>query len=518
MQRTAPPFRADHVGSLLRPPALKEAREEARAQRDHGRCAARGRRPRDRAGDQKTGRDRTEARDRRRISPHLVAIRFLCGLDGVELYDSPTRHPVSRRADQGARAPDRRQGRFLGHPMSRISGFCEATRACAPKMTIPAPSMLHFRQGRQSSARHLSRSGRFLRRRATAYRGAIRAFYDAGCRYLQLDDTAWAMVCDPSERAHSQGARRRARKLPQRLRAPDQRGARRQAGRHGRHLAFLPRQFPLHLDRRGRLRVRRRALFGRTGLDGYFLEYDTDRAGGFEPLRFFPKGKKQLVLGLVTSKSGVLEKKDDISAASTRPPNMSPRSVLPVAAMRFRLDRGGQCSFRGRAMGEAAHGVELPRKFWRRSGPTSFGERKRRMTMERRTKPPFRADHVGSLLRPAPLKEAREKRHAPARSPPRRSRRSRIARSTRDPQAGRGRAQVGHRRRVSPRLHGITISSNSSMASNPMTASARSSSPQGPQPRVDAAARHRQAWRLRAASDDRAFQVPQSAHQADGRR
>ena len=86
-----------------------------------------------------------------------------------------------------------------------------------------------------------------------------------------------------------------------------------QARRHDDHDACLPRQFPLHLDFRGRLRAGRRDPVRRgSNYDGYFLEYDTDRAGGFEPLRFLPKGNKQVVLGLVTSKSGKLEKKDDI--------------------------------------------------------------------------------------------------------------------------------------------------------------------------------------------------------------
>jgi 5-methyltetrahydropteroyltriglutamate--homocysteine methyltransferase len=74
----------------------------------------------------------------------------------------------------------------------------------------------------------------------------------------------------------------------------------------------VPRQFPLHLDRGGRLRADGRATVHQVEVDGYFLEYDTDRSGGFEPLRFFPKGKKQLVLGLVTSKSGALEQRDEI--------------------------------------------------------------------------------------------------------------------------------------------------------------------------------------------------------------
>ncbi len=95
-------------------------------------------------------------------------------------------------------------------------------------------------------------------------------------------------------------------------------------------------------------------LFNAINVHGYFMEYDSARAGGFEPLRFVPKGKS-IVLGLVTSKSGTLEKKDDIKRRIERGGKVRPaRSALPVAAMRFCLDRGGQCAGRGRRMGETA--------------------------------------------------------------------------------------------------------------------------------------------------------------------
>ena len=95
-------------------------------------------------------------------------------------------------------------------------------------------------------------------------------------------------------------------------------------------------------------------LFHRINVHGYFMEYDTERAGGFEPLRLVPKGKI-VVLGLVTTKTGELESKDDDQAPHRRGGEvMSARSALPVAAMRLRLDRGGQHADRGRAMGETA--------------------------------------------------------------------------------------------------------------------------------------------------------------------
>ena len=140
----------------------------------------------------------------------------------------------------------------------------------------------------------------------------MRAFYDAGCRYLQLDDTTWSMMCDPRERDHSRERGDDPRKLPAAY-----------ARLINKALEGKPADMAVTMHTcRGNFRstwiaeggydTMAERLFNEVGVDGYFLEYDSDRAGGFEPLRFFPKGKKQLVLGLVTSKTGKLEKKDDI--------------------------------------------------------------------------------------------------------------------------------------------------------------------------------------------------------------
>ena len=98
------------------------------------------------------------------------------------------------------------------------------------------------------------------------------------------------------------------------------------------------------------------SLLAKCNYDGYFLEYDTDRAGGFEPLRFLPKGNKIVVLGLVTSKSGRLEPREDIKKRIEEATKYRrARSAVPVAAMRLCLDRRRQRAGRGRAMGQAAH-------------------------------------------------------------------------------------------------------------------------------------------------------------------
>ena len=145
-----------------------------------------------------------------------------------------------------------------------------------------------------------------------AYQNAIKAFYDAGCRYLQFDDTAWAYLCSQVEMKKAKRARPRRRSSAGNLHALHQQGAGGQARRHDDHHPCLPRQLPLDLDFVGRLRAGGENLLGKCNYDGYFLEYDTERAGGFEPLRFLPKGNKIVVLGLITSKSGRLEPREDI--------------------------------------------------------------------------------------------------------------------------------------------------------------------------------------------------------------
>jgi 5-methyltetrahydropteroyltriglutamate--homocysteine methyltransferase len=192
--------------------------------------------------------------------------------------------------------------------------FLKAHAGVTPKMTIPAPSTFHFRQGRALISREVYPDlDGYFDDVAAAYRKAIHAFYDAGCRYLQLDDTAWAMVCDPHER---DGSRARGDD-------PDQLPAR-YARLTNAALAEKPADMAITMHScRGNFRstfiasggyefVAAQLLGAVDGIDGYFLEYDSERAGGFEPLRYLPKGKTMVVLGLVTSKSGKLESKDAI--------------------------------------------------------------------------------------------------------------------------------------------------------------------------------------------------------------
>jgi hypothetical protein len=251
----------------------------------------------------------------------------------------------------------------------------EHTRV-TPKMTIPAPNVLHFRQGRRSISKDAYPDlDAFFADVADAYRRAVRAFYDAGCRYLQLDDTTWSMMCDERELAHSRQRGDEPEKLPAAY-----------ARMINRALAGKPADVTVTMHScRGNFRSTWIAeggyepmaerLFNEIEIDGYFLEYDTDRAGGFEPLRFFPKGRKQLVLGLVTSKSGALEKKDEIKRRIRGgDPVRRPRPALSVAAMRLRLHRGRQRPVGGGAMGEATP----DRGIGRRDLEMTFAARTRR--------------------------------------------------------------------------------------------------------------------------------------------
>src|SRR6476659_3647116 len=311
--RTTPPFRADHVGSLLRPAALKEARaKHAAKQITDAQLAEIEDREIEKAvkKQEEVGLKLATDGEFRRSWWHFD---FYKGLDGVEMFDTG-KGIVFAGVETKAEAI-RIVGKvgFSGHRHLEHCKFLKAHCKVTPNMTIPAPSTMHFRQGRQNiSKQAYPDMDVFFDDLARTYQQAIRAFYDAGCRYLQMDDTAWSMICDPKERDFSRQRGDDPDRLPaQYARMTNQALAGRPADmvvtmhscRGNFRSTFIAQGGYDHVADR---------LLGEVDIDGYFLEYDTDRAGGFEPLRFVPKGKKQIVLGLVTSKSGTLEKKDDI--------------------------------------------------------------------------------------------------------------------------------------------------------------------------------------------------------------
>ena len=201
---------------------------------------------------------------------------------------------------------------FSGHPMLDHFRFVAEHTKLAPKMTIPSPSVLHFRGGRKAvSAQVYPDMEAFYGDLGQAYAKAVAAFADAGCRYLQIDETNLAYLCDPALR---QGLAERGddpEALPEIY-----------ARMIETAIAARPQDMviTIHLCRgnfrsswvgEGGYEPIADILFNRIGADAYFMEYDTDRAGGFAPLRLVPKGK-QVVLGLITSKFPELETVDEI--------------------------------------------------------------------------------------------------------------------------------------------------------------------------------------------------------------
>ncbi len=236
---------------------------------------------------------------------------FLGALDGVDVVEAE--HGIQFQGVQTKAQTLKVSGRVdfpSDHPMLEHFRFLKSVTKVTPKMTIPSPSVLHFRGGRRAIDTSIYPDmDSFYADTAAAYRKAVNAFYDAGCRYLQLDDTVWAYLCSEKEK---QGVRDRGEDpdvLPGVYRdmingAIKDRPADLTVTTH-----VCRGNFRSTWISEGGYEPVAELLLGDTDYNGYFLEYDTDRAGGFEPLRFLPKGKKRVVLGLVTSKTGDLEDK-----------------------------------------------------------------------------------------------------------------------------------------------------------------------------------------------------------------
>jgi 5-methyltetrahydropteroyltriglutamate--homocysteine methyltransferase len=312
MTRTKPPFRADHVGSLLRPAALKEARAK-RAKHEISAAELTAIEDREIARvirkQEEVGLQSVTDGEFRRSWWHLD---FLWGLDGVERYvmDQGVAFSGVQTRAEGARVVGRLG--YSGHPMLEHFRFLKTHVGRTPKITIPAPSALYGRSGRGPiSTAAYPDIDQFYADLGAAYRKAVRAFADAGCRYLQLDEVYIAMLCDPGYRATQAGRG----DDPQRL-------AEIYADMINAAMSDIPADMTItmHLCRgnyrsthmgSGAYDAVADVLFNRIKVHGYFMEYDTERAGGFEPLRLLPKGRVA-VLGLVTTKTGQLESKDEI--------------------------------------------------------------------------------------------------------------------------------------------------------------------------------------------------------------
>jgi 5-methyltetrahydropteroyltriglutamate--homocysteine methyltransferase len=312
MQRAKPPFRADHVGSLLRPEPLKQARAK-RAKGEIG--AAELKAVEDREIErlirkqEEVGLQSVTDGEFRRSWWHLD---FLWGLDGVERHvmDSGIAFSGVTTRNEGVRVTGKLGS--TSHPMIEHFKFVAAHTKRTPKITIPAPSAIYGRPIPTPINRDIYPSlDQFFDELGQAYRKAVRGFADAGCRYLQLDEVFIAMLCDENYR----------RQMRERGDDPDQLGP-----LYGELINTAMSDIPsdmtitMHMCRgnykstfmgTGGYDAVQEILFDKINVHGYFMEYDTARAGGFEPLRAVPKGKT-VVLGLVTTKSGALESKDEL--------------------------------------------------------------------------------------------------------------------------------------------------------------------------------------------------------------
>jgi len=313
VQRTKPPYRADQVGSFLRSEPLKEAR----AKREKGQLSAADLRQVEDAEIEKLIKKQEE------IGMQLVTdgeyrrawwhFDFLEGLDGVEGYEAE--HGIQFAGVETKARGVKVTGKlgFSNHPFLEHFRFVKEHTRVTPKMTIPSPSVLHFRGGRKGISKTVyPELDAFFDDLAKAYKNAVAAFYKAGCRYLQFDDTVWAYLCSQKELEQARQRGDDPSNLQQTYARVINEAVRDRPSDMTITTHVCRGNFRSTWISEGGYEPVAETLFGKVNYDGYFLEYDTERAGGFEPLRFVPKGNKQIVLGLVTSKSGTLEKKDDI--------------------------------------------------------------------------------------------------------------------------------------------------------------------------------------------------------------
>ena len=306
-----PPFRADQVGSLLRPPELHEARARAK----------RGEIPADALRQVEDDAIRQAIARQEGIGLESITdgefrrdwwhVDFLTGFEGVESYAAPLVVGFKNTEEQPQMLRVTRKVRRARPVFVDSFKFMKAATKRAAKQTIPAPAMLHMRPGRAGISREAYPDlEQFWGDVAKAYRDEIRDLAAAGCTYLQLDDTSFAYLCDEKFRAS----------VRERGDDPDAL-VRTYAGAINAALEERPAGMTVTMHTcRGNFKSTWvasggyepvvEALFS-AGVDGFFMEFDSDRAGDFAPLRFAPKGKK-VVLGLVTTKVGSLEDKDTL--------------------------------------------------------------------------------------------------------------------------------------------------------------------------------------------------------------
>jgi 5-methyltetrahydropteroyltriglutamate--homocysteine methyltransferase len=317
-RRTSPPFRADHVGSLLRPPRLLQAREDHAA----GKLDAAGLGAVEDeairavvAKQESIGLQSATDGEFRRASWHMD---FIYQLDGI-----------SKEAGHIAVKFFNEEGEIEFTPAAlHIDGKLGVSRAIfgddfaflrdtvttnAPKLTIPSPSMVHYRGGKASIDESVYPDlDSFWADLTAAYADEVRRLSELGCTYLQFDDTSLAYMNDPHQREYigSIGGDPERQHVEYIRHINEALADRPAAMRITTHMCRG--NFRSSWAAEGGYDFVAEALLNDLEVDGFFMEWDDERSGGFEPLRFLPKGEKHVVLGLVTTKHGTLESKDEL--------------------------------------------------------------------------------------------------------------------------------------------------------------------------------------------------------------
>jgi 5-methyltetrahydropteroyltriglutamate--homocysteine methyltransferase len=317
-KRTKPPFRADHVGSLLRPPQLHQARADHAA----GRMDPDGLRAVEDAAireivhrQEEIGLRSATDGEFRRASWHMDFIYQLDGITKEAGHISVKFHneqgdieftPAALHIDGKLGVSET----IFGDAFRFLQGTVTTN---VPKLTIPSPSMVHYRGGKAAiDPRVYPDMDSFWADLVAAYREEVRRLGELGCTYLQFDDTSLAYINDPHQREYiaSIGGD------PERQHVEYIRHINEALAERPKGMSVTTHScrgnFQSSWAAEGSWDYVAEALLNDLDVDGFFMEWDDERSGGFEPLRFLPKGDKHVVLGLVTTKRGTLEAKDEL--------------------------------------------------------------------------------------------------------------------------------------------------------------------------------------------------------------
>ena len=360
-----PPFRADQVGSLLRPERLKQAREQFLGPQTPTNAIG----PHNNASLRKVEDEcvREVVAMQERVGLKAVTdgefrrrswwLELVLGWEGFEA-DRTGSAKLKWRNESGAT-----QGfsdlnvigpiRWRPSSVVRAFSFLRQTTKAVPKVTMPAPNCVHYYTGGKLG--YYKDKDAFWADLVAAYRKEISALVEAGARYIQLDDTSIAFICDPAHREYVRSWGEDPMRLLETY-----------AQRINETIAGLPPEVTITLhqcrgNREGNWAAEggydpvAEVLFNRINVNGYFLEYDTARAGGFEPLRLLPKGKRA-VLGLVSTKSARVETSDELAKRIDQA-----AKVAPLESLALSPQCGFASSIKGNPLGEREQQAKLTR-------------------------------------------------------------------------------------------------------------------------------------------------------------